>query len=597
MRRNRNASARPSAWVLVAVAATVLVLGMTVSLVPVTANVLEPAAGPFLALQESSSDVAVTSIVQLGPPFANAGDVVVIQVGVANHGNETETFHVELVDDTAGETVSTQVATLDGMASSTLNMQWNTAGASGGPPPPGPPTPGTVHVLTARVILAKDSNSSNNSMSLLPGIWIIAAPESDGITFPESGNSPEAMHGEGITLEEPTLDTVPGVLTELLIVSEAVSVSSTLADGEPNTAPESLSGFFSSATGANQGLGLSAPGVSTVQQGLEYILASTNRQPISGVLAKPVISTVVVPHIPVGFPDANPHSHLALSGPQIATGAEPLEQLHFRQSIPNHDSDASPPGLAVASEALDKPFGSAAESKREDKLADPQIGTGPGETGGLLTLFEEARTYSATLNPGVRTRKEPLQSVYHIPFATDSSRYLSPESVPTQGIPSTRIYAWTAQSLYKEPVTAPDAAVSKEDLAGIFWGGRVATYQPSKTLQEPFTEGSVKGTVLLQGSDNNLGAYVEIEGATAFADRNGNYIATVPDGVFDLYIRAPGHLSATIPGIRVESGQTLQIPTVTLPFGDANGDGVVDLYDLTVAARNYGQSATIVAMP
>lgn len=597
MRRDWNASARRAARVLVATATALVLLGMFVSLVPAAAYMLEPATGSFLALQESSSDVAVTSIVQLGPPFANEGDVVVIQVGVANNGNEIETFQVKLVDDTAGETVSTQEVTLDGTTSSTLNMQWNTEGASGGPPPPGPPTPGTVHALTARVILEGDSNSSNDSMSLLPGIWIIAAPEAEGITFPESGKSPEAIHGEGIELEEPAVTTVPGVLAELLVVSEAVSVSASLVDGEPATSPESLSGFFSSTTRANRGLGLSAPGVSTAQRGLETILASTDRQPTSGALAKPAISTVAAPHIPVEFSDANPHSHLALSGPRIATSAEPLEHLHFRQSIPSHDSDVSPPSLEAVSESLGKPFGSGAEARQEDGLADPRIGTDAGEGGRLLTLYEEARIYSATLAPEVRTRKEPLLSIFHIPLASDSSQPLSLESISTPRIPSTRINAWTAQSRYKEPVTAPDAAVSKEELVGIFWGGKVATYQPSKTLQEPFTEGSVRGTVLLQGSENSLGAYVEIEGAVAFADRNGNYVAPVPDGVFDLYVRAPGHLSAIVPGIRVESGQTLQIPTVTLPFGDANGDEVVDLYDLTVAAQNYGQSAIVVSVP
>ena len=583
--------------VFVAVATAFLLLGMIVSLVPVTANVLEPTGGPFLALQESSSDVAVTSIVQLGPPFANEGDVVVIQVGVANHGNETATFQVELVDDTANETVAKQEATLDGMATSTLDMQWNTTGASGGPPPPGPPTPGTIHALTARVRLEGDSNSSNNSMSLSPGIWIIAAPEPDGITFPESGKSPEAISEKDIDLEEPTVTTVHRVLAELLVVSEAASASAALANREPATPSEFLSAFFSSETGANQGLGLSAPGVSTAQRELESILASTNRQPTSGTLVQPIVSTVAVPHIPVRFSDTYPHFHLALSGPQIITRSEPLEQLHFRQSIPYHDTDVAAPGLAAASEPLAEPFGSAAEAKREDRLADPKIGTDAGETNRLLTLYEEAGIYSATLAPGVKTRKEPLQTVYHIPLSSDSSRSISPESVPTLRIPSTRINAWTAQSLYKEPVTVPETSVTREELAGIFWGGIVAPFQPSKSLQEPFTGGSVKGRVLLQGSENSLGAYVEIEGEVAFVDRDGYYVTTVPDGLFDLYVRAPGHLSATVQGIQVESGQTLQIPTVTLPFGDANGDELVDLYDLTAAARNYGQTTVIVSIP
>ena len=593
----RNARARPSARVSVAVGIAFLFLGMAVSLVPVTANTLEPTSRPLFILQESSPDIAVTSIVQVGPPFANEGDVVVIQVGVANNGDVTETFQVKLVDETAGETVAAQEATLQGMASSTLNMQWNTEGASGGPPPPGPPTPGTVHVLTARVTVEGDSNSGNNSMSLLPGIWIIAAPEPDGITFPESAKSPEAKFGEGLDLEEPALTTLSEVLAELLVFSEAAGLNSSLVDGEPTTPLEALSDFFKSVTNANRGLGLSAPGISTAQEKLQSLLASTNRQPNSGALAQPLISTVAVPHIPVSFSDTNPHSHLALSPPQVATHLEPLEHLHFRASIPSLETDASPPGLAVNSESLGKPFGSGAEARQEYGLAVPQIGTDVGEAPRLLAIFEEARIHSATLSPEVMTLKEPLQTVYHVPFATDSTRSLSPESVPTPGIPSTRVYAWAAHSRYKEPLTAPDDPVAREELVGIFWGDRGVTHQPAKTLLEPFTEGSVKGRVLLQASENSLGAYVEIEGETAFVDRDGYYVAPVPEGVFDLYLRAPGHLSATVQGVHVESGQTLEIPMVTLPFGDANGDEVVDLYDLTAAARNYGQTTSIVSVP
>ena len=35
----------------------------------------------------------------------------------------------------------------------------------------------------------------------------------------------------------------------------------------------------------------------------------------------------------------------------------------------------------------------------------------------------------------------------------------------------------------------------------------------------------------------------------------------------------------------------LVIPTVTLPFGDGDGNGVVDIYDIALAAMNFGENA------
>ena len=596
MHRVGRIRTRPPAKVLMALTAGLLAFGVAPSLVPATADVSEPSSASYFAGQQSSRDVAVTSIVQSGPPFANEGDIVVIQVGVANNGHETETFQVQLVDDTAGETIATQAATLDGMTSSTVNMQWNTEGASGGPPPPGPPTPGTIHALTATVTLEGDANSSNNSMSLLPGIWIIAAPEPDGITF-ASGKSPQSTFGDGFTMEKPSVTTDHEGLTELFAASEEADAYTSLVLSDLSTSPESLTSPFSSTIAAKQGLEASDPTVSTSHQGLEGIFASPALQPSSSALARPGISTIATAYIPVRFSDTNAHSNLALSGPIVETSAEALDQVHFRQSLPADAAGVSEPNLKTELEPLKTPFGVQREARLEHNLANPQIGTDGGEPGRPLTLFEQASLNSATLAPEIETPSESNATVYHFPFVTDSPHALSPESILTSRSPATRINAWTAHSLYKEPLAIPSGSASKEELVGIFSGGGEVTYQPAKSLSAPFEEGGVRGTVLLQGSKNSLGAYVEIEGEAAFVDREGLFVVRAPDGIFDLNLRAPGHLSAAIKGIQVEPGQTLEIPTITLTFGDSNGDEVVDIYDLTVAARNYGQTALIVSLP
>ena len=72
----------------------------------------------------------------------------------------------------------------------------------------------------------------------------------------------------------------------------------------------------------------------------------------------------------------------------------------------------------------------------------------------------------------------------------------------------------------------------------------------------------------------------------------GRFAIERPPGNFDLTVSAPGYLSLTIWDISLETDDVVVIPTVTLPFGDADGDGVINIYDLTVAARNYGQTTS-----
>jgi hypothetical protein len=41
----------------------------------------------------------------------------------------------------------------------------------------------------------------------------------------------------------------------------------------------------------------------------------------------------------------------------------------------------------------------------------------------------------------------------------------------------------------------------------------------------------------------------------------------------------------------------LDIPEMTLPFGDANGDGRIDILDLSTAGANFGDVTQSVTLP
>ena len=59
-------------------------------------------------------------------------------------------------------------------------------------------------------------------------------------------------------------------------------------------------------------------------------------------------------------------------------------------------------------------------------------------------------------------------------------------------------------------------------------------------------------------------------------------------------IRAPGYLPVNIVSpsgsdISLNAGDVLTIPGLTLVYGDANGDGVIDVRDLAIGASNMSQ--------
>ena len=69
----------------------------------------------------------------------------------------------------------------------------------------------------------------------------------------------------------------------------------------------------------------------------------------------------------------------------------------------------------------------------------------------------------------------------------------------------------------------------------------------------------------------------------------------LPTGSHDLRISAPGHLAVIVPGVSLEPGESVVIPSVTLAFGDADGDGAINLLDLFLVARNFGAATRAIS--
>lgn len=132
---------------------------------------------------------------------------------------------------------------------------------------------------------------------------------------------------------------------------------------------------------------------------------------------------------------------------------------------------------------------------------------------------------------------------------------------------------------------------------GIYVANADATFQPAANFQNPFQQGEVRGVVHLKGSQYSSGAYVAVGPDRHFADVDGRFQFLIPNGTYDFMIQAPGYVPVRIPVASIKSGEVITMPELTLPFGDANGDGRIDILDLSMAAENFGATVTEVRLP
>jgi len=101
---------------------------------------------------------------------------------------------------------------------------------------------------------------------------------------------------------------------------------------------------------------------------------------------------------------------------------------------------------------------------------------------------------------------------------------------------------------------------------------------------------SVSGIIKLERRNGREGIVVQLSGLpTAVTKSDGSYkISSVPPGTYTVRAYAPGYLVAELKGVQILPGHIISLPPVTLVGGDANGDGQINLLDLTIVARSFG---------
>jgi hypothetical protein len=176
-------------------------------------------------------------------------------------------------------------------------------------------------------------------------------------------------------------------------------------------------------------------------------------------------------------------------------------------------------------------------------------------------------------------------------------------SITTQSIPATSIFIGQHDASLGAILVRADVTTQDSPIQSVFVANADATFQPSTGLQNPFGQGSpsgqgeVQGSVHLEGNTSSLGGYVQVGPDTHFVDSNGGFRFSVLSGTFDILIKAPGYVPVRVPNAQISPGEVLNLPSLTLPFGDANGDGKIDILDLSIAASNFGETVVDVPPP
>ncbi len=110
------------------------------------------------------------------------------------------------------------------------------------------------------------------------------------------------------------------------------------------------------------------------------------------------------------------------------------------------------------------------------------------------------------------------------------------------------------------------------------------------TIPEAGT-GIWKGKVLLEGRSAHGGVRVAVDGASVLTTDDGRFSVSILEGDYTVEVSAPGFLLARKLGVEVIAGQVAELDPVTLIAGDVDADGDIDREDLRIVSATLpGQS-------
>lgn len=158
-----------------------------------------------------------------------------------------------------------------------------------------------------------------------------------------------------------------------------------------------------------------------------------------------------------------------------------------------------------------------------------------------------------------------------------------------------------------QAAAAGEACFSVVQAAVVDADGQPVSYTTSDPQCVTIESGSIKGTVLRQGTPANPNAgagslactvltAAGVASTEVFTDTDGNFTFNEPAAdTYTLSASYPGYLSAEKSGVVVaSSADKLEVGSVTLRGGDVNGDKFINILDIGTIISKFGQAGLAV---
>ena len=541
---------------------------------------------PLSIVSPPAKDVAVTDVdVPDGP--VTQGDQVSVTVTVDNLGTDPASSVSVTLLDTLDMKLADQktVASIAVGDSSDVTLSWDTSSASVGD-----------HTLKAAAILEGDENNGNDSLDADTPITVKARPAKDvAVTDVDVPDGPVTQGDQvSVTVTVDNLGTDPASSVSVTLLD---TLDMKLADQKTvasiavgDSSDVTLSWDTSSASVGDHTLKAAAILEGDENNGNDSLDADS---PIT-VKTRPAkdvaVTEVSLPSASIGEGDiVDVEVTVENKGTETVSVTLAVVDTQGLTQIVERNIDELASGESVAETV---PWDSSGATVGEHKVQASATVEGE-ETAQLGDNFLVSETsiaivsYRLTLGDG---------NGGNLPLATFHRRMVAP-SVETVPEPLGEILAFGSGAQAEYTFSPTVITSSLAPLESLFAANSQATFGSGFSLQNPFELGHIRGVIRLEERESSTGAHVIVGGQTFFAREDGAFDATVPMGNYDVEMRAPGYVSVRITGIRLGIGGEVTIPGLTLPFGDANGDGRIDIFDLSIAAGNFGATAKRYSLP
>lgn len=173
---------------------------------------------------------------------------------------------------------------------------------------------------------------------------------------------------------------------------------------------------------------------------------------------------------------------------------------------------------------------------------------------------------------------------YSNPSATPVSSPTSLKAPPSTATPTRSAVATSAPALTRSfmPPVSPIAT-------------KTSTPQPTvKKLSAPGSAPAVNGHYQLAGRTTHTGTTITASpgGYTATTAADGSFSLPLSEGTYTITASTAGYLPTSKVNVVVSSGATTTLADATAVSGDADGNGAVDLSDLSIIGGVFGLSSS-----